>query len=69
MPIADRIERSHHVGREPAGFFQHGVDPVRRVLRETGQVSSMLCFSPDFTHPEPAFRQILKDVRGLCFAA
>ena len=24
-----------------------------RTLEETGQVSSMLCFSPDFTHPDP----------------
>jgi sugar phosphate isomerase/epimerase len=33
------------------GFFKDGVEPVRRVMQETGQVSSMLCFSPDFTHP------------------
>ena len=26
---------------------------VREVMDETGQVSSMLCFSPDFTHPDP----------------
>jgi sugar phosphate isomerase/epimerase len=42
------------------GFFRSldraGVEPVRRVLEETGQVSSMLCFSPDFTHPDPAER-------------
>lgn len=25
---------------------------VRDVMEETGQVSSMLCFSPDFTHPD-----------------
>jgi sugar phosphate isomerase/epimerase len=38
------------------GFFgsldDEGVEPVRRVLEETGQVSSLLCFSPDFTHPD-----------------
>ncbi len=43
------------------GFFPSlddaGVEPVRRVLEETGQVSSLLCFSPDFTHPDPAERQ------------
>ena len=39
------------------GFFKHGVEPVRRVLQETGQISSMLCFSPDFTHPDPGERQ------------
>ena len=32
------------------------VDPVVDAMRETGQVSSMLCFSPDFTHPDPAVR-------------
>ncbi len=38
------------------GFFKSldeaGVAPVRRTLEETGQVSSLLCFSPDFTHPD-----------------
>jgi sugar phosphate isomerase/epimerase len=42
------------------GFFrlfdEAGVEPVRRVLQETNQISSMLCFSPDFTHPDPAER-------------
>ncbi len=38
------------------GFFKSGVEPVNRVLRETGQISSMLCFSPDFTHPDAAER-------------
>jgi sugar phosphate isomerase/epimerase len=42
------------------GFFRSldeaGIEPVRRVLGETGQVSSLLCFSPDFTHPDPAER-------------
>jgi sugar phosphate isomerase/epimerase len=39
------------------GFFRSfadtDVDPVVAAMAETGQVSSMLCFSPDFTHPEP----------------
>jgi sugar phosphate isomerase/epimerase len=39
------------------GFFRsladRDVDPVIAAMAETGQVSSMLCFSPDFTHPEP----------------
>ncbi len=39
------------------GFFKHGVEPVLRVLKETGQISSMLCFSPDFTHPDPDQRR------------
>jgi sugar phosphate isomerase/epimerase len=38
------------------GFFKHSVETVQRVLKETGQISSMLCFSPDFTHPDPAER-------------
>jgi sugar phosphate isomerase/epimerase len=42
------------------GFFRSfdeaGVAPVRDVLRETGQRSSLLCFSPDFTHPDAAER-------------
>jgi sugar phosphate isomerase/epimerase len=42
------------------GFFRSfdeaGVEPVRQVLRETGQRSSLLCFSPDFTHPDAAER-------------
>ena len=39
------------------GFFHHGVQPVRHLMQETGQISSMLCFSPDFTHPDAAERQ------------
>jgi sugar phosphate isomerase/epimerase len=39
------------------GFDEEHVAPVRRVLAETGQQSSLLCFSPDFTHPDPAERR------------
>lgn len=43
------------------GFFESfdevHLEPVRRVLAETGQVSSLLCFSPDFTQPDPAERE------------
>jgi sugar phosphate isomerase/epimerase len=42
------------------GFFRSlddaGVEPARRVLAATSQVSSLLCFSPDFTHPDAAER-------------
>lgn len=42
------------------GFFRSfdaaGVDPVIAAMAETGQVSSMLCFSPDFTQPDTAER-------------
>jgi sugar phosphate isomerase/epimerase len=42
------------------GFFRsfraEDVDPVVKAMADTGQVSSMLCFSPDFTHPDAAER-------------
>jgi sugar phosphate isomerase/epimerase len=42
------------------GFFRSfapaDVDPIARALEETGQVTSMICFSPDFTHPDPGER-------------
>ncbi len=43
------------------GFFRsfrpEDVDPIIAIMQETGQTSSMLCFSPDFTHPDPVQRQ------------
>ena len=38
------------------GFDEAHLAPVRRVLAETGQTSSLLRFSPDFTHPEAVER-------------
>ncbi len=42
------------------GFFPSlepaEVDRIRRLIEETGQVTSMICFSPDFTHPDAAER-------------
>src|SRR3954466_7967338 len=38
------------------GFDEAHLAPVRQVLGETGQQSSLLCFSPDFTHPDAAER-------------
>ena len=42
------------------GFFRSfdaaDVDPVLAAMADTDQVSSMLCFSPDFTHPDAAER-------------
>lgn len=29
------------------------VDPVVAAMEQTGQISSLLCFSPNFTHPDP----------------
>ena len=34
-------------------YEESDVAPVMDAMRETGQISSMLCFSPDFTHPDP----------------
>jgi sugar phosphate isomerase/epimerase len=42
------------------GFFRSfdaaDVDPAIEAMARTGQRSSMLCFSPDFTHSDPAER-------------
>src|SRR3989441_8619928 len=42
------------------GFFRSfnaaDVDPVVEAMAQTGQTSSMLCFSPDFTHPDAGER-------------
>ena len=37
-------------------YDERDVAPVMDAMAATGQVSSMLCFSPDFTHPDPAER-------------
>ena len=43
------------------GFFRSlepaDVDPIVRLMEETGQISSMVCFSPDFTNPDPEERR------------
>jgi sugar phosphate isomerase/epimerase len=45
------------------GFFRSlapaDVDPIVRVMEETGQITSMVCFSPDFTLADPAERRRL----------
>jgi sugar phosphate isomerase/epimerase len=64
MDYLDWLRQAATLGAEGVehydGFFRSldsaGVDPVLNVLNETGQTSSMLCFSPDFTHPEAAER-------------
>jgi sugar phosphate isomerase/epimerase len=39
------------------GFFPSldpaEVDRIRRLIDDTRQITSMICFSPDFTHPDP----------------
>lgn len=43
------------------GFFkslcEEDVAPVVKAVRDTGQETSMLCFSPNFTDPDPAGRE------------
>jgi len=43
------------------GFFRSlapaDVEPIAQLMEETGQVTSMICFSPDFTHPDPGERR------------
>ena len=64
MPYKEWIAAAAALGSEGVehydGFFRSfapaDVDPIIRLLERTGQVSSMLCFSPDFTHADPAER-------------
>jgi sugar phosphate isomerase/epimerase len=64
MEYTDWIRSAATLGGEGVehydGFFLSfeaaDVDPIVRLMRETGQVSSMLCFSPDFTNPDAAER-------------
>ena len=37
-------------------YDERDVAPVMDAMAATGQISSMMCFSPDFTHPDPAER-------------
>jgi sugar phosphate isomerase/epimerase len=56
------------------GFFRSfdaaGVDPVVEAMTETGQATSMLCFSPDFTHDDAdeRARQIERQRRAIDLA-
>jgi sugar phosphate isomerase/epimerase len=64
MDYLDWLRQAATLGGEGVehydGFFKSldaaGALPVLRTLAETGQISSMLCFSPDFTHPDAAER-------------
>jgi sugar phosphate isomerase/epimerase len=44
------VEHYDEFFRSPAPAH---VDPVLDAMRDTGQITSMLCFSPNFTHPDP----------------
>jgi sugar phosphate isomerase/epimerase len=60
MDYADWIRQAATLSGEGVehydGFFRSlapaDVDPIVQLMRDTGQISSMLCFSPDFTHPD-----------------
>jgi hypothetical protein len=41
LAIADGIERCQHAGGKLSGFFQHGIDQVRRGLFATGQARNL----------------------------
>ena len=61
MPYGEWIVAAAFLGGEGVehydGFFRSfapgDVDPILRLMEKTGQTSSMLCFSPDFTHSDP----------------
>jgi sugar phosphate isomerase/epimerase len=65
MPFERWIRDAAPLGGEGVehydGFFRsfapEDVDPILRVMEETGQITSMLCFSPDFTHADAAERE------------
>ncbi len=56
------------------GFFRSleaaDVDPIVTAMAETGQTSSMLCFSPDFTHDDATerARQVERQKRAIDLA-
>jgi sugar phosphate isomerase/epimerase len=50
-------EGLEHYDEFLASYDERDVAPVVEAMAETGQISSMLCFSPDFTHPDPGERK------------
>jgi sugar phosphate isomerase/epimerase len=51
-------------------YDERDVAPVMDAMAATGQISSMLCFSPNFTHPDPdeRARQIERQKRAIDLA-
>jgi sugar phosphate isomerase/epimerase len=51
-------------------YNEKDVAPVMAAMVETSQISSMLCFSPDFTHPDPdeRRRQVARQKRAIDLA-
>ena len=65
MPFAEWIVAAASLGGEGVehydGFFRSfdpaDVDPIVELMDKTGQITSMLCFSPDFTHADADERE------------
>jgi sugar phosphate isomerase/epimerase len=65
MSLVDWIHQAATLGGEGVehydGFFRSlapaDVDPIARALDGTRQITSMICFSPDFTDPDPDERR------------
>jgi sugar phosphate isomerase/epimerase len=80
MDYLQWLRDAAHLGGEGIEHYDGFLTPlgpdaaarVRDVMEETGQVSSMLCFSPDFTHPDADERarqvQRQRDAIDLCVA-
>ena len=78
MDYLQWLRDAAHLGGEGVEHYDGFLAPlgpdgprkVRDVMDETGQVSSMLCFSPDFTHPDADERarqvQRQRDAIDLC---
>jgi sugar phosphate isomerase/epimerase len=65
MPFAEWVVAAASLGGEGVehydGFFRSfdplDVDPIVELMEKTGQITSMLCFSPDFTHADADERE------------
>jgi sugar phosphate isomerase/epimerase len=65
MPFERWIRDAADLGGEGVehydGFFRslapEDIEPIARAMAETRQITSMICFSPDFTHPDPQERR------------
>ena len=78
MDLFDWIEMSSQLGAEGLEMYDRFFRSddaayrkrVREAIEQTGQVCSMLCVSPDFTHPDPGYRagQIERQKRAIDLA-
>ena len=63
MNLFDWIEMSRSLGAEALEMYSgwlpkdsEGLAKVRAAVEATGQVCSLMCYSSDFTHPDPTYR-------------